>query len=329
MPFLGRAPAVRSLLRPLGWVAGEGFTRPLDPESLRGLRGRLRRTPGEVLLISNEDLAEAGTEQVDAVFEVAEAAGVEVRIIVTARDWAKQIPSDYQQLLKHRLTVTYDSFLEQVRCREGIGNHFWRRQHLPGICEPWARHLEPAHVHVIAVPAFHADSQAIYRLFGGVVGFDHHILNLPERDVNASFGVVEAELVRRLNAALGERLADYEKEYGPAVRRGLIRGAMARGASPRITLPPEHIEWVRSVSRQSLETLRERGYTLHGDPSLLVPPSDAAQPVPPFTEAELAQAAISTMATFAVQRFYDGRAQARHADSSAKQASPPLGADDD
>jgi len=130
MPLTGRAATVPGLLRPLGWVPGVGFTEPLDREALRRLGTRLRRTPGRRLLISNEDLAEAGAEHVDAVRDVADSAGVELRIIVTARDLAKQLPSEYQQLLKHRLTVTYDEFLEQVRRRKGVGEQFWRRQDL-------------------------------------------------------------------------------------------------------------------------------------------------------------------------------------------------------
>jgi len=305
MPLIGRAATVRGLLRPLGWVPGVGFTRSLDREALRRLGTRLRRAPGDTFLISNEDLAEAGNEQVDAVCEVAESAGVELRIIVTARDLARQLPSEYQQLLKHRLTITYDGFLEQVRRRKGVGEQFWRRQDLVGICDTWGKRLQPGQVHVIAVPAFHTDPSAVYRLFGDVVGFDHHLLHIPDWDVNASFGVVEAELVRRLNLTLGDRLLDYEKEYAPAVRRVLIRRSIARGASPKITLPPEHLEWVRALSRQALDTLRERGYVLHGDASLLVPHDDAAHPMPQISEAEMAEAAISAMATFAVELFRD------------------------
>lgn len=328
MPFLGRGPSVRRLLRPLGWAASEGFTRTLDTEALQRLVRRVRRTPGEVVLISNEDLAEAGPEHVEAFLEVAEAAGVEPRIIITARDWAKQVPSEYQQLLKHRLTLTYDSFLQEVRDRQGVGEQFWRRQDLPDICERWAKNLDPASVHVIPVPSFHTDPEAVYRLFGEVVGFDHRILDIPSRDVNASFGVVEAELLRRLNVALGDQLTDYESEYTPAVRRVLIGRVIARGASGRITLPPEHLDWVRALSVQRLDALRERGYTLHGDPSLLVPPSSAAQPLPRFSEQEMAEAAISTLAEFAIRVFRDEqRARGRSGASAVTpEVSSPSGA---
>ena len=303
LPFDGRRAAVRRLLVPLGWAISEGFTRPIDHARLQRFSRRLAQTPGDVLLITNEDLSEARQESVDAFFEAIGAADLEPRIIVTARDWSKQLPSDYQQLLKHNITDTYDSFLQQVRDREGIGQQFWLRQDLPDICERWGRHLDPAQVHVIPVPSYRVDPEAVYRLFSEVVGFDHHTLNIPTRDTNASFGVVEAEVLRRFNVSLDGRLSDYQKAYLPAVRNGLIRFCIARGASARITLPPEHVGWVRDHAEQRLALLQQRGYTMHGDPSLLVPSDDAGEPMPQPGDAEIAEAAIATLARFAVHNF--------------------------
>ena len=314
LPFDGRRPAVRRLLAPLGWAIAEGFTRPIDHERLHRLALRLDQTPGDALLITNEDLTEAGPESVEAFFDAISSTGLEPRIIVTARDWSKQLPSDYQQLLKHNITDTYDSFLQQVRDREGIGKQFWLRQDLPDICERWGRHLDPAHVHVIAVPPYRVDPEAVYRLFSDVVGFDHKALNIPTRDTNASYGVVEAEVLRRFNVSLGGRLSNYQKAYLPAVRNGLIRYCIARGASARITLPPEHVGWVRELAEQRLDLLRQRGYTMHGDPSLLVPAADVGEPMPPVSDAEVAEAAIATLARFTVHNFKQRR---REPDPSA------------
>jgi hypothetical protein len=302
LPFVERTPAVRRLLAPLGWAISEGFTRPIDHARLGRLARRLSQTRGDVLLITNEDLAEASEDSVDAFFD-AIGSDLEPRIIVTARDWAKQLPSDYQQLLKHNVTETYDSFLQHVRDRVGIGRQFWLRQDLPGICERWGRHLDPAHVHVIPVPPYRVDPEAVYRLFGNVVGFDHHALNIPSRDTNASFGAVETELLRRFNASLGGRLANYQKGYLPAVRKGLIQRSIARGASARITLPPEHVGWVHELAQQRLDLLRQRGYTLHGDPSLLVPSENAGESMPQVSDAAIADAAIATLARFVVHNF--------------------------
>lgn len=313
LPLVGRSANVRFLLRPLGWMAASGFADDIDRGGLDELATRLRETPGDRLLISNEDLAEADEHHVAAVMRVAEAADLDIRVIVTARDWAKQLPSEWQQLLKHRINTDYETFLERVRDREGIeGETFWRRQDLLGVCDRWAAGVDPAHVHLVPVPAATVDRDAVFRVFSELVGFDPASLVIDERNVNLSFGYVEAELLRRLNVALGTRLQDYEKDYMPAVRRVLVQRVMARGLKPRITLPPEHVSWVHEVTQQRLATVLERGYRVHGHRDLLVPDDAVVGPVPPVDEADLAAAAIKTLADFAVATHVDkGKAKAR------------------
>jgi hypothetical protein len=327
VPLVGRGANVRFLLRPLGWRAASGFVDDIDEGGCDDLATRLRETPGDRLLISNEDLAEAGEHHVAAVMRVAEAADLEVRVIVTARDWAKQLPSEWQQLLKHRITTDYGTFLDRVRDREGIeGETFWRRQDLLGVCDTWAAGVDAADVHLVPVPAASVDRDAVFRVFSELVGFDPASLVIDERNVNLSFGYLEAELLRRLNVALGTRLPDYENDYMPAVRRVLVQRVMARGLEPRITLPPEHVSWVHEVTQQRLAAVLERGYTVHGRSDLLVPDKAAVGPLPPVDEAEMAGAAVRTLADFAVATHVDKvRTKARRRQRREAQDGKPVG----
>ena len=252
------------------------------------------------MLLSNEDLAEAGPAQVARFADLADKAGFDVEVILTARDWAKQLPSEWQRFLKRRVTTDYETFLAEVRDRSGPeGERFWRRQDTLDICGRRGKGLDPARVHVISVPPASADSEAVYRLFGEVVGFDPSLLRMPSHDVNASFGYTEAEMLRQLNMTLGDRLGDFLKEYRPAMRRMLIDHVIARGASERIPLPPTHVGWVRDVSAERLAQVIERGYTLHGDHTLLVPEPDVGRPVPHVDDAAIVSAALRTLADFA------------------------------
>lgn len=301
VPFVGRDAHLRKLLRPMGWVTSEGFVGPVRRKVLMRLEERLRATPGDRLLVSNEDLCEAGPKQIEAFHELAEAADLEVRVILTARDWSKQLPSEYQQFLKHRMTTDYPTFLEDVRARRGRwGEHFWVRQDVAGICERWGAGLAPQDVHVIPVPPMAVDPDTVFRSFGEVVGYDPARLSIPADDVNASFGVVEAELYRRVNAELGDRLGDYEQEYQPGLRWPLVQGVLPRKASARLTLPPEHVGWVREAGQAQRDAVVARGYAVHGDPDLLVAPADSGAPLAEVDEAEVAAAAVATLANFAV-----------------------------
>jgi len=313
IPLVGRGATVQRLLRPLGWVAASGFVEDIDTGGLDRLTTQLRDTPGDRLMISNEDLVEAPTEQIAALKRVAEAADLDVRVIVTARDWARQLPSEWQQLLKDRVTTDYESFIAQVRAREGAnGETFWRRQDFVGVCDRWGAGLDPADVHLVPVPAKSVDRDAVFRVFSELAGFDPSTLTIDSRNINQSFGYTEAEMLRRLNLALGDRLPDFEKQYMPAFRRVLVQHVITRGRAPRITLPPAHVQWVHEVTRDLLATALDRGYTVHGDHDLLSPDPSAVGPLPTIDEAEMAAATLKTLADFAVAVFEEKqRAKAR------------------
>jgi hypothetical protein len=310
-PLVGRQPHVRELLHPLGWRYGPGFGRALDREGLENLGAKLRRAPGERVLLSIEDLAEAGSTEISAFMNVIEAA-FEVRIVVSARDWAQQLPSEWQEVLKERVVLDYETFLARVRDRDGAeADRFWRRQDVLGICERWGARLKPAQIHVITVPPVSVERDAVYRLFAEVVGFDPSSLARPTRDINASFGYTEAEMLRRLNVALADRLPD--QEYTAAIRSTLVNKVLVRGASPRIPLPPHHVEWVRRTSAERLDKIVDRGYRLHGDHTLLVPALDVGRPIPSVDGTTIGEAALRTLGDYAIAQFKAGRREAGRA----------------
>lgn len=305
IPFPGRKAHVQALLRPLGWEMGVGFTRDVRRGRFKSLADDLRSVPGDRLLISNEDLAELDEGRISLIAEAAAAADLELEVILSARDWSRQLPSEWQQFLKHRLSTPYPTFLEEVRDRSDThgSRHFWQRQDFADISHRWGTAVPPERLHVVVVGSQSTDPDGVYRAFGSLLGFDPSRLKLPRHNVNASFGYTEAEVFRRLNEALGHRLPHYSKEYLPAVRSPLVRGALARQASTRIPLPSDHVGWVREEGTRQLAEMRSRGYTFHGDPDALVAPEDSGRPLPELDEAEVAAASIDTLANFAVQLF--------------------------
>ena len=301
LPFVGRRAHLAGLVKPLGWRPVEAFVGPHDEAALDRLAERLRLTPGERLLLSNEELAEAGPEAVAAVAAAAERAGLDLHVVVTVRDWSLQLPSDYQQFLKHRLALSYPDFLAAVRDHDGEwAGHFWRRQDTVGILDRWGTAVPADRVRVIVVPPVTDDPDGVFRLLADAVGFPHEALVRPARVVNASYGVVESELFRRVNAALAGQLPDYVSDYQPAVRWPFARRVLARRASARLTLPPEHLGWVQEHGRGTVATLAERGYRVHGELAQLVPGDHQAVPLPPVDEAEIAAAAVRALADYAV-----------------------------
>lgn len=303
LPYVGRPAHFTGLLRPLGWRPVEGFAGEHRPRKLEEVPDRLRETAGERLLASNEDLAEVRPEDVDAIAALADRAGVDLHVVLTVRDWAQQVPSDYQQFLKHRLADSYTDFLDDVRERHGVwADQFWRRQDAVDILDRWGRAVDASRTHVIVVPSYSSDPEGVFDLMGEVVGFPSEVVTRPKGSVNASFGVVESEVFRRVNLALGDRLPDYKNDYSEAVRWPFAHGVLARSASPKLTLPPEHLKWVQEHAERTVATVRERGYHVHGDLDALVPGEDAAKPLPPYDEADVAEASITALANYAARK---------------------------
>ena len=121
------------------------------------------------------------------------------------------------------------------------------------------------------------------------------MVDVPSRSINASFGVVEAEVLRRLNGSLPAMFDDYEGAYYPRVRIPLVSGVLPREASARLPLPDEHLGWVTAESERQLQALREGGYRLHGEPELLLPGAGASAPMPTVDEQEVSRAAIAAL----------------------------------
>ena len=156
------------------------------------------------------------------------------------------------------------------------------------ICARWAEVVGPDRIDVVVTPDRTADPDGLYRMFGQVVGFDPHQLSWPDRNVNASWGYVEAEVYRRTNEALGDRLPRYERDYQPGLRWPLVQGVLPRSASARIPLPPSELEWVTLVAREHVAWLADSGIRVHGDPSTLIPSAADTAELPPLDDEAVA-----------------------------------------
>ena len=301
MPLAGRQDHVRTLLRPLGWITASGFVEPPRPGRLKKVTSLLKDTPGDRLLLTCEDLCELDADRIELLAETLGKAGVEPRVVLTVRGLGSVIPSEWQQFLKHRLTLDYPTFLSSIRERSGRwADHFWLRQDVEAICRRWGAVVGADRLEVVVTPDRRTDPDGLYRMFGETIGFDPDRLSWPTKDVNASWGYVEADLYRRVNEALGNRLKDYERDYQPGLRWPFVSGSLPRGRSGRITLPPEELDWVADVARGHVDYLRESGIRVRGDLESLVPGPGSTAALPALDDAAVAQAAVDTLANFAV-----------------------------
>lgn len=299
VPFVGRREHRRAFLDPFGWRASRGFVRRWDEAALQRTTARLREATGERVLISNEDLVELDPPAIERLLEMTEAAGLDLHLIITVRDWAQQIPSEYQQFLRHGMAETYLDFIRLARDRQGRwGEHFWRRQDPIDILTRW-KAVDPSRTTLVVVPSFSVDPDGLFRLMGEALGLDHRLIKRPRRPANTSHGVVEAEVFRRVNAALPEAFADYSPAYRHLIRKPFSGGVLPRQASARIVLPDTELPWVEARARAVIAELRAHGCQMLGQEDGLLPSESRTAPYVPLDEAAVARATVETLARYA------------------------------
>jgi len=224
-------------------------------------------------LISHETLTRTHVDQVRRAAESFRAAS-ELHVVITARDLGRQLPAVWQEQVKNRGMHTYEKFLTDVSEHPTSNQyrHFWEAQDILDVLERWSAAVPPERVHVVTVPQPGSVSGLLWERFASVIGVDPTAVRTDVPVSNVSLGVAEAELLRRMNPALRERLdwPTYEKQ----VKVGLAARLAARDGSARLTVPLDRRGWVEDRAEQLISGLRKGGYDVVGNLDELRPVFD-------------------------------------------------------
>ncbi len=245
-----------------------------DPDELAGRWTALCRQAREhdgTTIMSHEVLAAATPEQVDRAY--AELEGVEVHLVLSVRDLARQATSEWQERVKNGSTRTFAKFERRLVRQMDKGMYekgFWRNQDPVGILDRWVRDLPADHVHVVVAPASSADPTLLWRRFAEALGLDPTGIDATaRRKANASLGVAQVQVLRNVNQALAGRIK--HPQYGRVVKSQFAERVLSAQTSARPQCPPELVERLRLLAEDRNRTIRERGYVVHGDLAELVP----------------------------------------------------------
>jgi len=243
------------------------------------------------VVFSEEMLALARPKQVRTL--VSSLAPRRVVVIVTIRDLGRTIGSFWQQMLMMGRTETLPEFVAAVRDpAEGAGAAlgFWLRQDLARVLAAWEKAVPASDIRIVTLPGPGQPPGLLNDRFGSVIGAPAGLLRSSRVKGNASVGIVEAEVVRRLNVAIGSDLTEQQRlQLMQTVRLGLVE----RSSTP-ITAPPAEADWIRSRAAEMVASLQSRGYPLVGSWDDLVPALGSS--APPVPEAELADATLTALA---------------------------------
>lgn len=253
------------------------------------------------VLLTQEQLAACTRPQLRTLLE--RLADREVHVVVTARALSRQVPSAWQERVKTRSTTSYADFVAAVRDRTAPAKGFWRNQDLPAVLARWGESLPPEQVHVVTVPARRDAAETLDARWFGVLGVDHTALQAEQTRSNSSLGTVQAELLRRVNVALGDRLPKPRLGYARVAKWFLTeRFLVTQGGAPPL-LPASAEGWCRQLAQEWVDVIGSRGYAVAGDPADLLPdPAHFARDVAEPTEGELLDAATTALADLLVHR---------------------------
>jgi hypothetical protein len=263
------------------------------------LASQVREWPGTAI-ISHEIFGAASRVQVARALEslAAPDGDTEIHVVFSARDLVRQIPAEWQENVKHRRTKEYGQFLEHLRDEQRtseVAQWFWGVQEVPDVLDRWAEAIPRARVHLVTVPPPGSSPTLLWERFASLFGIDPVEFSPSDR-ANASLGVPESAMIRRLNERLNDVLPNHH--YRRFVRELLVhRNLSGRPGSPRLSLPEDAHRWASDLGRSWVSELALRGYDVVGDLDDLVP--SAAQPfVDPDTcdERLVADAAIDALA---------------------------------
>jgi hypothetical protein len=290
----------------------------------RIVAGTAKHPTGATTIISSETLCLATPAQISQI--VADLGEVDIDVVVTVRDLARQVPAEYQEGVKHGRKMSYPAFLRitlapdppRQQARRQTRRRFWNAQDPVGVLDRWAEAVGPQRVHLVTTPPPGASREELWQRFASAFGAEQVPVRMPEVEANTSLGAVQIEVLRQVNRRVSRQ--GREAAYGDVVKR-LYAGTILRGqAGEKLCLPARYEDRVRAIAEEWVATLGQRGYHVAGDLADLVPaPGLAGTPVKVSNARALASALDATGELLAeVERLREENRELRGAKPRAR-----------
>ncbi len=236
----------------------------------------------------------------------------DVRVVLTTRDLARQIPAVWQENVKNRNVQSYGEFLHDVlvgvprkRPRPGLpelvsSSSFWRPQNLPDLVKRWSQFVGPRNVILVTVPPPGAPRDELWNRFAAATELPELPYSFELESENVSLGAAEAELLRRIIPHVDSEL-DWPKWENRVKRRFAERTLAPVRTQGRIVVPAAWHDAVTEVSEQMIKVLQTRDIRVVGDLDDLRPRFEPADgPLPDeVSDTELLESALAVLAKLA------------------------------
>lgn len=231
-------------------------------------------------LFSHEFLSQATAPQAAAFVD--EIASDDVLVVVTARDYVRQVPAVWQEALKMGVAGALGDFCDwflapghQAAVREAhesddvVGTPHreawgWSTQDLGAVLDRWSRAVGRDRVRLVTVPQPGASRSLLWERWCEASGLDDTGLEHGMAFANESLGASQARLLTHVV----QRLSD---EYDPLpyrhrwLRQYFGHEVLVPQGGSRIGLSQRHLDALRPVTDATLEEVAAAGYAVTGD----------------------------------------------------------------
>lgn len=256
------------------------------------LVARTDEWPGTAL-ISHEFFSGASEEQVRRA--VADLGDAEVHVVVTAREIVGLVTARWQEWVKNGATGSIDDYPANESW-DPVDEWGWATLDLADVLRRWGSTLPPERVHLVTLPGSDEPRDALWARFAGVVGVDPSGCDTTVSEHNESLGVVEVELLRRVNRDLKGFTMPVDK--GEWIRGYLAQGKLVPRGGERFWPSSARVDELRVRGEKGLDEIATRGYDVVGSLDALRTPAELPGRRTPHsvTDAELVDAAAATIA---------------------------------
>jgi hypothetical protein len=300
--YPGRAPAHFLAAQDLAQHLFMGRENPQVAGAWRKVVRQTRRGQ-ETVVISHELFTLAQPEHIrQAVDDLAPS---DVHMILTVRDFERQIPAVWQERLKNGGAVSFARHFSQAQ-EFALQRHttplgFWQQQDAVAILGRWLEVVPKEQVHVITVPQRGAPPDLLWRRFAQVIGLAPEAVDLTQIKAtgNVSLRPPEAKILRRVNQRLQDTLPG--QTYRTVVKRYLTEVAVdAPKTTTRYGMTDSQLAQAQTWSEELVEFLNQHDLAVVGDTAeLIAPRNDATPAVHGLDDVPPEEASASAVATTA------------------------------
>ncbi|WP_203336830.1 DUF6752 domain-containing protein [Nocardioides limicola] len=266
---------------------------PAAAEAWGRLVAQIRRWQGPTAVLSYELFAGASADQ--AARALSDLSGLEVHVVITARDFARAVPSAWQERLKFALTTPLEEWRPKGEKAGPRAEWGWRTMDPAKVAARWGATLPPDRVHVITMPKSKAHRDELWHRFAAACGIDVPGLEMNVERTNESLGVVAAEVLRRVNVAVGDRLVG-NREQARWLRDTLAHGVLAGLDSESIGATDEQVADAARRSRRAIRAITEAGYDVRGELGDLEASRPGGRTPGQVSDSEIAELAVRALA---------------------------------